>query len=123
MIAIGDTFDTIAEAKKAVNRTILDIAESYKVYKSDTKRRILICKDAACKFRIRVSLCKKQELKAIITIFIPHSCSPATHYKNRNTNMMWFLQPHHRALVINNRETTPGNYKYVLIDDSSINCI
>jgi hypothetical protein len=50
MIAIGDTFDTIAEAKEAVNRTILDIAESYKVYKSNTKRHILICKDAACKF-------------------------------------------------------------------------
>ena len=110
MITVGDAYDTMVEAKEAVNRAILDFSESYRVYRSDRNRHILICKDIHCQFRVRISLCKKKELKAIVTIYIPHTCSPAVHYKNRNSNMMWFLKPHHRAAIIDNRETTPGNY-------------
>ena len=41
MLAIGDKFSNIQEAQDAINRSILDDGESYKVYKSDSKYYIL----------------------------------------------------------------------------------
>jgi hypothetical protein len=52
MVALHDTFASIAEACEAINRHVLDDGESYRVYKSDTKRYILVCKDKSCSFMI-----------------------------------------------------------------------
>ena len=52
MVALNDTFATIAEAREAINRHVLNDGESYKVYKTDTKRHILLCKDKSCSFTI-----------------------------------------------------------------------
>jgi hypothetical protein len=54
MVALHDTFATIAEAREAINQHILDDGESYRVYKLDSKRHILLCKDKSCSFTIRV---------------------------------------------------------------------
>ncbi len=42
MVALHDTFVSIVEAHEAINRYVLDDGESYQVYKSDSKRYILI---------------------------------------------------------------------------------
>jgi hypothetical protein len=106
MLAVSDQFPTMEDARKAMHRHVLDEGESYKVYRSDRSRHILICKDSTCKFRLRASLLKKKG--AVITILIPHSCSPANHYKNKQSSAMWFLKDHHRASLVDNRALTPA---------------
>jgi hypothetical protein len=54
MVSLHDTFASIVEAREAINRHVLDDGESYRVYKSDSKRHILVCKDKSCSFEIRV---------------------------------------------------------------------
>jgi hypothetical protein len=54
MVALYDTFASIAEAREAINRYVLDDGESYQVYKLDSKRYILVYKDKSCSFIIRV---------------------------------------------------------------------
>ena len=94
------------QARDTINRHVLDEGESYKVYKSDSRRHIIICKEAACKFRIRASLLKKKGV--VITILITHSCSPANHYKNKQSSALWFLKDYHRASIIDDRTLTPA---------------
>ena len=105
MVTLNDVFSTMEEAKEAINRHILDEGESYKVYKSDSRRHIVVCKDSVYKFRIRASLLIKKGV--VITIFTAHSCSPATHYKNKQSLALWYLKDHHRASLINDRSLTP----------------
>jgi hypothetical protein len=52
MVSLYDTFAYIREACEAINRHVLDDGESYRVYKSDSKRHILVCKDKSCSFEI-----------------------------------------------------------------------
>jgi hypothetical protein len=78
MLAVNDLFSSIEKARDAINRHVLDEGQSYRMYKSDCRRYIIICKDPVCKFRIRASLRKKKGV--VITILIPYSCSPASHY-------------------------------------------
>jgi hypothetical protein len=59
MLAIGDKFPDIQEAQETINRSVLDDGELYKVYKSDSKRYILQCKDKSCTFSIRAAFSKK----------------------------------------------------------------
>jgi hypothetical protein len=59
MVALHNTFASIVEACKAINRHVLDNSKSYQVYKSDTKRHILICKNKSCSFIIRAWCTKK----------------------------------------------------------------
>ena len=84
MLSTNDLFLTIKEARDAINRHVLDEGESYEIYKSDSCRHIIICKKAACKFRIRASLLKKKGV--IITVLSAYSCSPATYYKNKQSS-------------------------------------
>jgi hypothetical protein len=65
MIAANDLFSTMEEARKAINRHVLLEGESYKVYKSDRRRHIVVCKDSTCKFRIRASFPKKKALPSL----------------------------------------------------------
>ena len=79
MLAINNLFSIIEEAKDAINRYVLDKGKSYKIYKSNCRRYIIICKDPVCKFRIRASLLKKKDV--VITIFTAYSYSFAIYYK------------------------------------------
>jgi hypothetical protein len=106
MLAVNDLFSSIKEARDAINRHVLDKGESYRVYKSDCHRHIIIYKDHVCKFRIRASLLKKKG--AVITILIPYSCSSASHYKNKQSAALWFLKDHHKASLVNDRTLTPA---------------
>jgi hypothetical protein len=54
MVTLHDTFASIVEACKAINYHVLDNSKSYRVYKSDSKYYILVCKDKSCSFEIRV---------------------------------------------------------------------
>jgi MuDR family transposase len=54
MVALYDTFASIVKAREAINRYVLDDSKSYQVYKSDSKRHILVCKDKSCSFEIQV---------------------------------------------------------------------
>jgi hypothetical protein len=45
---------------------------------------------------------------AVITVLTAHSCSPATHYKNKQSSSLWFLKDHHRAFIIDDRTLTPA---------------
>lgn len=106
MLTVSDQFPAMEDARRAINRHVLDEGESYKVYRSDSRRHIIICKDPVCKFRIRASLLKKKGV--VITILIPHSCSPAIHYKNKQSSALWFLKDHHRASLVHDRTLTPA---------------
>jgi hypothetical protein len=101
MLAVGDSYPTIQEAREAINRSILDDGDSYKVYKSDSKRHILKCKDQDCSFSIRAAFLKKKGI--IITKIIPHSYRPITHFKRKQGLSLWFLKEHHHASVLDNR--------------------
>jgi hypothetical protein len=107
MLEVGQAFATIKEAKEAINRHVIDDGESYKVYKSDSKRHILQCKskDENCSFSIRAALSAKKGIT--ITKMSPHSCRPTVHYKNKQLSALWFLKEHHRASVIENRNIIP----------------
>jgi hypothetical protein len=105
MLAVGDAFSNIQEAREAINRSVLNDGESYKVYKSDSKRHILQCKDQTCAFSIRAPFTKKKDV--IITKINAHSCRPTVHYKNKQHSALWFLKEHHRTAVFDNRNISP----------------
>jgi hypothetical protein len=84
MVQVGDTFDSIHDAREAIKSYILTRAESYKTVASDKARYILACKDADCGFKVRAWKSSK-EIVSIMT-FDPHTCSPATHYKMKQTS-------------------------------------
>jgi hypothetical protein len=71
MAALHNTFATIAKAREAINRHVLDNGESYQIYKTDTKRHILLCKDKSCSFTIRAWCTKKQVLLSPNSSHIP----------------------------------------------------
>jgi MuDR family transposase len=104
MLAIGDKFPNIQEAREAINRSVLNDGESYKVYKSDSKRHIVQCKDKSCTFSIRAAFSKKTGVS--ITKISSHSCRPTVHYENKQSSSLWFLKEHHRAMVLDNRNIT-----------------
>lgn len=80
----GDIFDSIHDARKAIKAYVLDRGESYKTLASDKKRYIIACKDSACEFRIRANQSFKQLVS--ISVFKPYLCTPATHYKIKQTS-------------------------------------
>jgi MuDR family transposase len=106
MVALYDTFTSIAEARKAINHYVLDDGESYWVYKSDSKRYILVCKDKSCSFVIRVWCTKKTGVT--ITQLKLHICCPTVYYKNKQTSALWFLKDYHCAFVVDNCDITPA---------------
>jgi hypothetical protein len=53
MVKLKDKFESIAAARTAITKFVLDSGESYKVVKSDKTRFVICCKDSECKFRIR----------------------------------------------------------------------
>jgi hypothetical protein len=89
MVQKGDQFPSIEAAREAIRRDILDDGESYNLLKSNQQKYILVCKAAkdGCKFRIRASRSSKGLVS--VTILVPHSCRPTTHYNNRQTNSVW----------------------------------
>jgi hypothetical protein len=104
MLAIGDKFPNTQEARDAINRSILDDGESYKVYKLDSKRRILQCKEKSCTFSIRAAFSKKNGVS--ITKISLYCSRPTVHYKNKQSSSLWFLKEHYRATVLDNRNIT-----------------
>ena len=81
MVALYDTFVSIAEAREAINRHVLNDGGSYRVSTSDSKRHILVCKDKSYSFEIQVWCTKKTSVT--ITQMKPHTCRPIVHYKNK----------------------------------------
>ena len=108
MVNINDMFSSSEEARQTIRRYIIDDSESYSFYKSDQRRCIITCKAVGCRFRIRASKTKKG---VKITIKIPHTCTPATHYNSRPSHSIWYLKDHHRASVIDNRNITPAQIR------------
>ncbi|KFY98034.1 hypothetical protein V500_01815 [Pseudogymnoascus sp. VKM F-4518 (FW-2643)] len=101
-LKLGDSFQTLIEARNAINRYQLDNGLSYKVYKSDSTRYIITCRNTACDFKIRASKTRK-DLYFVVTIFVLHTCSPITHYNSKARSSLQYLLEHHRAAIINNR--------------------
>lgn len=46
-----------------------------------------------------------------ITVFKPHSCSPAIHYNNLKSHSVKYLIEHHRAAIIDNRKITAAQIR------------
>jgi hypothetical protein len=59
MLAIGNKFASIQEAWKAINRSVINDGESCEVYKLDSKRHILKCKEEFCAFSTQAIFSKK----------------------------------------------------------------
>ena len=89
MVQLNDQFPSIDAARKAIKAYVLDQGESYKLVASDKKRYIISCKDNSCKFRIRATRSAKEVVS--ITIFVPHSCSPKTHYNFKKSQSVCYL--------------------------------
>jgi hypothetical protein len=100
---VGDEFDSIVDAKKAIHTYLLDRGESWKFKNSNSKRYTIVCKDSVCLFRVCVTLSKGI---ARITKFDEHSCSPTTHYNRKPAHSVDYLIDHHRASIIDNRKIT-----------------
>jgi hypothetical protein len=117
-LKLGDSFQTLSEARNTINRSQLDDGLSYRVYKSDSKRYIINCRNTTCPFKIRASKTRK-DLYFVVTIFIQHSCSPTTHYNSKARSSLQYLLDHHRAAVINDRNISISNnllsYSYSII--------
>src|SRR5208282_483693 len=104
MLSVGDEFPTMNDARNAIRDYALDDGDSFKVYKSDTNRHIVICNDAHCSFRIRASVLQSSTIR--ITIMNPHSCSPATRFDNMQASSIVYLLDYYRESVIANQEIT-----------------
>ena len=89
IVQLNDQFQSIDAARDAIKAYVLDQGESYTTVASDQKRYIIACKDAACKFRIRATRSKKEVVA--ITVFKPHSCSLAVHYKSKQSQLVCYL--------------------------------
>jgi MuDR family transposase len=89
MVNVNDQFKSIAAARSAITKFVLDQGESYKLVASDKKRYIICCKDSQCKFRIRATRSAKEVVS--ITIMEPHTCSPAIHYKSKQHQSVYSL--------------------------------
>jgi hypothetical protein len=84
MVQVGDSFDSVHDAREAIRSHLLTQAESYKTIASDKRRYILACKDADCGFKVRVWKSSKDIVSVVD--FDPHTCSPATHYNMKQTS-------------------------------------
>ena len=104
MVSLYNTFASIIKARKAINYHVLDDGKSYQVYKSDSKRYILVCKDKSCSFEIRVQCTKKTSVT--ITQMKLYTCCPIVHYKNKQTFAIWFLKDYYYASVVDNCDIT-----------------
>jgi hypothetical protein len=107
MFKVGDQFETLVEAKEAIKAVILNSGQSFTVYKSDSSRYLLRCKNLECKFNVRITYSKKTEL-AILTQYHEHECSPAIHYSNPAAAGVKYLKIHHHDSVTDNNHITPG---------------
>ena len=101
---LHDRFESIAAAREAIKRYVLDNGESFRCNKSDKKRYSIICKEDSCGFGIRAFKSSKEVVS--ITIFKPHTCNPAIHYSNPQAHSVSYLIEHHRAAIIDNRKIT-----------------
>jgi hypothetical protein len=104
MVYLHQEFLSIQAAREAIQQHVLDEGESYKTEKSDKQRFVIVCKDDNCKFRIHAAVSEKEVVS--ITVFKPHSCSPAIHYKSWQSQSIKYLMNHHHAAVIDNRNIT-----------------
>ena len=104
MVALYNAFASIAEAREAINHHVLNDSKSYQVYKSDSKRHILVCKDKSCSFEIRVQCSKKTGVT--VTQMKLYTCCPTVYYKNKQTSAIWFLKDYHYASVVDNCDIT-----------------
>jgi len=89
MVQVGDTFDTIHNARKVIKSYILTRPESYRTIASDKKQYHIAYKDKACGFKIRAYKSLKDTIS--IKALNPHTCSPATYYKMKQTSSVWHL--------------------------------
>jgi len=108
----GDRFESIEAAREAVKAFVLDEGESFLTVASDKKRYIIRCKDMSCNFQIQATLHKmdsklgRTTTPISITRFKPHTCSPITHYKSKQSQSVEYLAGHYRASVIDNCNIT-----------------
>jgi hypothetical protein len=78
-LELGQTFPTILIARDAINRSVIDNGESYKIHTSNARVYIIQCRDArnsSYSFYIRASLSKKSSVVSIVTLRSSHSYSP-----------------------------------------------
>ena len=103
ILAIGTQFDTVATAREAIIRYVLDRGESYVCGKSDKKRYYVKCN--SCEFFIRAA---ERSNGVIIYRNDPHTCPPDTHYERgkKQARNKRYIAPHHKAVVIDNRNIT-----------------
>ncbi|KAI9872199.1 MAG: hypothetical protein M1830_001919 [Pleopsidium flavum] len=109
-LVLGRSFETLEEAKQVIIRWVVDRGESFKVFKSDSKRCwVVICRDksAECPFRMRVNRTKKGA--AVLTVMEPHTCSASTHIGFRQANSIALLSSNEDvvAAVANDRNIRP----------------
>jgi MuDR family transposase len=89
MVKLNNVFESVAAARTAITKFVLDQGESYKLVKSDKARFVICCKDSECKFCIQATRSAKEVV--LITVFKPHTCSPTIHYKSKQSQSVCSL--------------------------------
>ena len=78
MIEVGQTWDSVADGRLAVEQWAVANGLSYQVHKSNKKQWVAGCRDTECNFGIRITFSTRLRI-ASLTIFVPHTCPAATH--------------------------------------------
>jgi hypothetical protein len=99
MVKVGDHFPDIAAAREAIQHFVFNNGTSYKTENSDRKRYTICCKSSNCKFRIRANYISKKA-SAVITVFEEHNCSPAVHYKSKQSQSVCSTHSYYFKMLI-----------------------
>lgn len=105
--AISDTFITQKEGRLYIKTSLLDHGLSWKVFKAEGNRTILVCRSQLpCNFRVRLFDAKTTGL-ATVNIFQEHTCPISTHVRFSEANATWYITRHQRHMIEANRKITP----------------
>lgn len=107
---ISQSWDKIADAKRAVKTWILDRHESWApAHHNDKTRLQLNCRSESCGFHLRVA--KRSDGSFGVIAYTPHHCPPSTHTGFKERNSAWYLAGRVKRDVATNHHIKPNEIR------------
>ncbi|CAK8561297.1 unnamed protein product [Lathyrus sativus] len=75
VLKVGDQYRTKEECMKVVRKFHMDNFVDFYINRNDSKRYVVVCRNADCKFRLAASYRKRSDCWVIGTMDPPHSCT------------------------------------------------
>lgn len=98
------TFPSMEEGRRAVLVWTVARGESWKVLKARKDIWVAVCRDAACPFRVRLSVIKGETKVTVLTM---HNCPTSIHKNFRLARSRRLRALNHSAAVVDNRGLPP----------------